>query len=130
MHAITFPAAISAETVHKKVLDTAWQLLDSRELNLASFVEMIALNAPNNGGAALFNAAISRSLIHEAMRLAGTLMEQGLQQYPDDEQLRRYQKALAPPKVLETGKRAGYDFSKSMQWLSIHNQDYIGQWVH
>ncbi len=128
MQAIAFPDVISAETLHKTVLDTAWHLLDSHELTLASFVEMIALNAPNMDGASLFTAAINRALSTEAVRLARALVEQGLAQYPDNEQLHKYQRGIAPPKVTNRTPSTS-NHARTMHWLSQHSHEYVGQWI-
>jgi len=110
------------------VLDVAWTLLKSHQLTLDSFVEMIRLNAPEHGGAALFAAAISHSITEEALRLARALTDAGLGQYPVDQRLINYQKALAPPKLISRtpSKR---NFAITMRWLSTHSHEYVGQWI-
>ena len=128
MQTITLPSSMPAEMVRQTVLDTAWHMIKSNQINAESFVELIALNAPANGGPVLFADAISRSFTEDAVRLSRALTEAGLQQYPADQTLLNYQKTLAPPRLISRTP-AKHNFSKTTRWLSAHSHEYVDQWL-
>jgi len=128
MQAITFPEAVSTAVVHQTLLEVAWRLLTKHELTRESFVEMISLNAPDNGAATLFIDAVNMAITEDAIFLARQLTNRALQQFPEDRALLHYREVLAPPKVIGT-RPASHDFSKSMRWLSAHSHEYVGQWL-
>src|SRR5579859_6759202 len=87
MQAITFPEAVSTAVVHQTLLEVAWRLLTKHELTRESFVEMISLNAPDNGAATLFIDAVNMAITEDAIFLARQLTNRALQQFPEDRAL-------------------------------------------
>jgi len=94
-----------------------------------TFIRRISDLAVLYGADRLYKKAIQFALLHDALKLARQLADAGLKRYPESEELKRYVVVLAPPRVIETGKRSGRDFSKSMRWLSAYSHEYVGQWV-
>jgi len=70
--------------VRQTVLDTAWNLIKNSQLSMASFVEMIALNAATSGGPTMYQTVIRLVFQDEAFELSQDLIATGSAQYPDD----------------------------------------------
>jgi len=75
-----------------------------------------------------FQEAIQIALEHEALTDARRLVETGLQVYPESGVLKRYKRALAPPKLI-TRTPSTQNYSESMRWLSAHSHEHVGQWL-
>jgi hypothetical protein len=75
-----------------------------------------------------FQEAIQIALQHEALTDARRLVAIGLQDYPESEVLKRYEHALAPPKLISRAP-ATQNYSKSMRWLSAHSHEHVGHWL-
>ncbi len=76
--------------------------------------------------------------IKEAIELAlkmgcyGTatkLANDGVKLYPEDNQLQKLARVLAPPKVVKTGVPPNKGLGASMKWLKAYGDEYRGQWV-
>lgn len=76
--------------------------------------------------------AISLSLSLDLSRLSIAMAKQGIELFPDDENLQRAQRILAPVKPARVMKRTGppsRDPDASWKWLYDHEYEYCGQWV-
>lgn len=73
--------------------------------------------------------AISNALATGKPGLARKLALDGANQYPDQDELQKYARVLAPPKVTQVGQLQTPSIRASRKWLRTHGQDYIGQWV-
>jgi hypothetical protein len=60
---------------------------------------------------------------------AAKLASDGVKVYPEDDQLQKYARVLAPPKVVKTGIPPSKGLGASMKWLTAHGVEYRGQWV-
>jgi len=117
-----------AEMVRQTVLDTAWNLIKNHQLSVASFVEMIALNASTNGGPTLYQTAIKLAFQDEAFELIQGLITSGLAQYPDDGWLQRAKRVMTPPKVISTSPTRP-NFAAAWAWVREHGLEYHNKWV-
>ncbi len=120
---------ISMDEFNTFQVATDWDNVEKGNTTVEMFVEKVRRSAHLPNPNTIFREAIQVAIQNEAINVARLLVKVGLQDYPDSTVLRNYEKALAPPKVIKTGTRAGRDYSKSMQWLSAHSHEYVGQWV-
>jgi hypothetical protein len=107
----------------------AWKAVQAGYVSTDDFIEKIKENARYYGQSQVFQDAIEILLQYENIDVARRLATIGLQSYPENEALQNYAKALAPPKLMQTGTNVGRDHSKSLKWLSINSGKYVGQWV-
>lgn len=73
--------------------------------------------------------AISNALSTGKQDLARKLALDGANQYPGHDELQKYARVLAPPKVTQAGQLQTPSIRASRKWLRAYGQDYIGQWV-
>jgi hypothetical protein len=76
-------------------------------------------------------AAVRGLLNAECIRSAQEMAAEGLSRYPDNLDLQRLARLLAPPKIVDSPLQ-GYrepDRFREFTWLREHRHEYRGKWV-
>lgn len=73
--------------------------------------------------------AVRLALSATAYLKARLLATDGANRYPEDAELQKYARVLAPPKVLPNHTPADPAIRKDRDWLMEHGDEYRGQWV-
>ena len=73
--------------------------------------------------------AIDLAVANGYHTLAANLAIQGLALFPDDAELQKIAKILAPPKAIRTDIPPAKGLGQSMKWLKENRQHYQGEWV-
>lgn len=60
---------------------------------------------------------------------ARQISERALQQYPDDRDVKKFARVLAPPRVISSNLPPDPGVSANHDWLKDHGSEYSGQWV-
>jgi hypothetical protein len=76
-----------------------------------------------------FSCAIRWALAAGAFMAARNLATQGIEQYPDHQELQKFAYLLAPPKVLQRNLPPDPSIRANRDWIRIHSAQYRGQWV-
>ena len=122
----TKPSKEGAQSVY---LAAVWDVVLQQRESQEFFVNWVQQQALQYGDQTWFQDAIQLTLQNDALEITRALVASALKMYPESHIFHEYERTLAPPKVLQTGTRAGRDYSKSMHWLSDHSHEYVGQWV-
>ncbi len=62
------------------------------------------------------------------LRLARTLVAEGLRDHPDEQELRAWERAVQPATVRPSPSR-GSDRTQEVAWLRAHASEHRGRWV-
>ena len=76
-----------------------------------------------------FLRAIQLALAAGAHMAARNLAAQGATRYPDNVDLEKYARVLAPPRVLRSDAPPQPGLRANRDWLMTHGSQYRGQWV-
>jgi len=76
-----------------------------------------------------FLRAIHLALAAGAHMAARNLATQGTARYPDDPELEKYARVLAPPRMLPNSPRSNSGLRANRDWLMANGAKYRGQWV-
>ena len=76
-----------------------------------------------------FIRAAQLALAAGAHHAARMLSAQGAQRYPDDRELQKYARILAPPKVIRRALPPDPTLKANRDWLMSKGNQYRGQWV-
>jgi hypothetical protein len=60
---------------------------------------------------------------------ARRIASQGAARFPNDEQIQKYARVLAPPRILSKEAPPRSDLKANRDWLKAHRNEYQGQWV-
>jgi hypothetical protein len=52
-----------------------------------------------------------------------------LKRYPDDDEVKKFARVLAPPRVLASNLPPDPDVEANQAWLTTHHGEYSGRWV-
>jgi hypothetical protein len=95
----------------------------------AAFAEIVTALDWCNKPAWFFKQAIDLALQLELPVIAYQLASWGCKWHPTDPDLKRAERVLAPPKIIETDRPPRKGLSESMAWLQRHAAEYRGAWV-
>lgn len=76
-----------------------------------------------------FVRAIAWALAAGAYRAAHNLATQGVEQYPDHQELQKLAYLLASPKVIQRDLSPDLSQRANRDWIHAHSAQYRGQWV-
>jgi hypothetical protein len=76
-----------------------------------------------------FLQAIQWALAAGAHLAARNLATRGAERYPDYDELKKYARVLAPPKIIQRNLPPRPDLRANRDWLMRHGDLYRGQWV-
>jgi hypothetical protein len=76
-----------------------------------------------------FLQAIQWALAAGAHLAARNLSTRGADRYPDHDELQKYARVLAPPKIIQRNLPPRPDLRANRDWLMRHGDLYRGQWV-
>jgi hypothetical protein len=110
-------------------LQLAYEHIVHNEASNSLFTEAVATLDWCNKPAWFFKQAIGLALQLELSTIAHKLTSMGCELYPGDADLKRAERVLAPPKVIETARPSRKGLSESMAWLQHHAVEYRGVWV-
>jgi hypothetical protein len=79
--------------------------------------------------AAAYVAAIRAAFLEEAHLRARELATEGHRRFPDDPELARYARVLAPPQVLRADLPPDPSGTLDILWLRAHADEYHGEWI-
>ncbi|MEW6718335.1 MAG: hypothetical protein AB1345_12660 [Chloroflexota bacterium] len=60
---------------------------------------------------------------------ARRIASQGASRFPNDEQIQRYVRVLAPPRIVSKETSPRSDLKANRDWLQAHRNEYQGQWI-
>jgi hypothetical protein len=60
---------------------------------------------------------------------ARELSAEGAKQYPDNPEIQKYARVLAPPRVISSNLPPDLTLGANRNWLMIHGGEYRGQWI-
>ncbi|HYM01080.1 MAG TPA: hypothetical protein VEZ90_19130, partial [Blastocatellia bacterium] len=52
-----------------------------------------------------------------------------LKRYPDDDEVKKFARVLAPPRIVASNPRPDPGIRANREWLKAHASEYSGQWV-
>ncbi len=76
-----------------------------------------------------FTRAIQLAFKVGAHLAAGQLSVEGAKYHPDDPEIQKYARVLAPPKVVSRRLPPNVSRKANRDWLMAHSGEYKGQWV-
>ena len=60
---------------------------------------------------------------------ARRIASQGASRFPNDEEIQKYARVLAPPRVVKEEDSTRSDLRANRDWLKVHRNEYQGEWV-
>ncbi len=76
-----------------------------------------------------FTRAAKRALKAGAYKAAYQISVQGAEYHPDNQEVQKYARVLAPPKVVSRDMPPDPARKANREWLKAHSGEYSGQWV-
>lgn len=76
-----------------------------------------------------FIRAVHLALEAGAHLAARKLSAEGAEFHPNDSELQKYARVLAPPKVISTDVPPNPSQGTNLEWLKAHGEQYRGKWV-
>jgi len=76
-----------------------------------------------------FERAVRLALAAGSHRMARMLAARGARLYPDDPQMQKISRLLAPPRILRANLPPDETARANHEWLKAHADQYLGRWV-
>lgn len=97
--------------------------------NEAAFLNALKEVDWRSKSASEYTHIIDLALAVGAHMAARNLSTQGAEAYPHSEELQKYARVLAPPKVLTNREPRNVNLAANIEWLKANKIDYKGKWV-
>lgn len=94
-----------------------------------AFLEVLQQVNWHNHPPANFVRAAQLALKAGAYREAYWISAKGAEYYPDNSELQKYARVLAPPKAVSGKATTNSGHKANREWLKDHGSEYSGQWV-
>lgn len=123
------------ESLSKRIEEKEHDALLSKLENLAqagnerAFLAVLKEVEWENRPAKDFICTIKLALRAGAHLAARQVSSDGLKHYPDDPDMQKYARGLAPPEVISRDLPPNPTLAANREWLKTHSNMYRGQWV-